>query len=125
VDFGHNSEFGIPKNTKFQKRDLLPSSGEGRDTYTLLGPLEGVKILTSPEDGKRSNYQNFISSSSLEFLTIDNMDKCIIPVNMQYGMQNRTRVLKVLRRVTQHVTALDGAIHVFHTDADSFWTGER
>jgi hypothetical protein len=29
-----------PGNTKFRKLDLFPSSGEGKEVPTLLGPLE-------------------------------------------------------------------------------------
>jgi hypothetical protein len=41
------------ENTTFQKLDLFPSSGEGRETPTLLGPLERAN-LKSPES-KRGN----------------------------------------------------------------------
>jgi hypothetical protein len=41
IDFAHCQEF----QTTFQKLYFFPSSGEGRETPTLLGPLE--KELTS------------------------------------------------------------------------------
>jgi hypothetical protein len=31
----------------FRKLDVLPSSGDGRETHTLLGPLEMVKLKSS------------------------------------------------------------------------------
>jgi hypothetical protein len=33
------------ENTTFRKPDLFPYSGEGRETPTLLGPLERVKLI--------------------------------------------------------------------------------
>jgi hypothetical protein len=38
LDFVHRLEVQILENTMFQKLDLFPSSGEGRETPTLLGP---------------------------------------------------------------------------------------
>jgi hypothetical protein len=38
--FGLCPPFDIIKNTTFRKLDLFPSSGEGWETSTLLGPLE-------------------------------------------------------------------------------------
>jgi hypothetical protein len=40
LDFVHRPEFYIPKKGMLWKLDLFPSSGKGRDTPTLLGPLE-------------------------------------------------------------------------------------
>jgi hypothetical protein len=34
----------IQENTTFQKLDLFPFSGEGRETHTLLGPLESANL---------------------------------------------------------------------------------
>jgi hypothetical protein len=57
----------------FQKLDLLPSSGDrGRETPTLLGPLdranrEGVSLPLSPEDGSRSSFRNVMLSSYFRF----------------------------------------------------------
>jgi hypothetical protein len=44
LDFVHGPEFYILENTTFQKLDLFPSSGEGRETTTLLGPLERANL---------------------------------------------------------------------------------
>jgi hypothetical protein len=58
------------ENTTFRKLDLFPSSGEGKETPTLLGPVikvssKGPKILgvyfPSPEDGNRSSFQTLLS----------------------------------------------------------------
>jgi hypothetical protein len=47
-------------------------SSEGKDTPTLLGPLEKVHVsLHSPEDGNRSSFLNDVFSSYLEFPTTD------------------------------------------------------
>jgi hypothetical protein len=35
---------GILENTTFRKLDLFPFSGVGRETPTLLGPLERVNV---------------------------------------------------------------------------------
>jgi hypothetical protein len=35
-------KYEILENTTFRKLDLLPSSGEGRETPTLLGPAVEV-----------------------------------------------------------------------------------
>jgi hypothetical protein len=40
LHFAQSSEFQALKNTTFRKLDLFPSSGEGRETPTLLGTLE-------------------------------------------------------------------------------------
>jgi hypothetical protein len=40
VDFVHRPEFYIVENTTFGKLGLFSSSGEGRESPTLLGPLE-------------------------------------------------------------------------------------
>jgi hypothetical protein len=40
LDFFHRQEFQILKNTTFLKLYLLPSSGESRETPTLLGSIE-------------------------------------------------------------------------------------
>jgi hypothetical protein len=34
----------VLENTTFRKLDLFPSSGEGRETPTLLGPLERANL---------------------------------------------------------------------------------
>jgi hypothetical protein len=44
---------------------VLPSSGEGRETTTLLDPLERANLkvvaaLPSPEVGNRSSFKNFV-----------------------------------------------------------------
>jgi hypothetical protein len=60
----------------FRKLDLFPSSGEGRQTPSLLCPLERANFnrwtsflktqqsiclaLPSPEDGKRRSLQNIV-----------------------------------------------------------------
>jgi hypothetical protein len=66
-------------NTTIRKMDLFPSSGEGRKTPTLLGPLEGANLNhdlslalskgpnrvgvfpPSPENGSRSSFRNVVS----------------------------------------------------------------
>jgi hypothetical protein len=35
----------VLEDTTFRKLDLFPSSGEGRETPTLLGPLERMSVL--------------------------------------------------------------------------------
>jgi hypothetical protein len=45
LDFAHHPEFRILENTMFQKPYLFPSSGEGRETHTLLGPFKRVYLL--------------------------------------------------------------------------------
>jgi hypothetical protein len=36
---------GRTKKITFRKLDLFLSSGEGKDTYTLLGPLERINLI--------------------------------------------------------------------------------
>jgi hypothetical protein len=73
------------------------TSGEGRETPTLLGPLEratsSLEIeLTfykgpsrvgvshhSPEDGKRSNFRNLVYRNYLEFRMMDEVHKPMNP----------------------------------------------
>jgi hypothetical protein len=50
--------------------DLFPSSGERRETPTLLGTLEGA-TLNQPEDENRSSFRNVVFSSHLEFRTTE------------------------------------------------------
>jgi hypothetical protein len=76
----------------FRKLNLFPSSGETRETPTLLGPLERADVqwlrlalsigakrvdvsLPSPENGKRSSFGNVVFSWLLEFQTIDKAHK--------------------------------------------------
>jgi hypothetical protein len=47
MDFVHRSEFQILETTKFRKLDLFPSSGEEKETPTLLGPLESLRLAVS------------------------------------------------------------------------------
>jgi hypothetical protein len=52
--------------------DVLPSSGDGKETTTLLGPLEranlrAIAALPSPEVWNSSSFRNFVFSSYLEF----------------------------------------------------------
>jgi hypothetical protein len=68
------------ENTTFQKLDLFQSSGEGRETLTLLGPLERASlnhwtgetgatdpvsetlcslVFRIPDDGKSPEIQSF------------------------------------------------------------------
>jgi hypothetical protein len=67
--------------------DIFPSSDEGRQAPTSLGPLDKVNkwiklalskepsrvgvSLSSPDDGNRSSFRNLVFSSYLEFRTID------------------------------------------------------
>jgi hypothetical protein len=39
---------GVLKNTTFRKLDLFQSSCEGRETSSLLGPLERANLTTEP-----------------------------------------------------------------------------
>jgi hypothetical protein len=45
--FGLCPSPGILKNRTFRKPDLFPSSGEGWETPTLLGPLERANLMHS------------------------------------------------------------------------------
>jgi hypothetical protein len=63
---------GILYNITFRKLDLFPSSGEGRETPTLLGHLQRANLyhwarvgvsLPSSEDGNRSSFRNVVFSS--------------------------------------------------------------
>jgi hypothetical protein len=47
LDFVHRPEFYILENTTIRKLDLFLSSGEGRETPTLLGPLERASLNPS------------------------------------------------------------------------------
>jgi hypothetical protein len=40
LGFVYRPEFEILENATFRKLDLFPSSGDGKETPTLLGPLE-------------------------------------------------------------------------------------
>jgi hypothetical protein len=80
---------------------MFSSSGEGKGTPTLLGPLERANLnhcsnwrltlskgpnsvgvsLPSPEDGNRSSVRNFIFLVYLEFWTMDEVQK---PSNSEY-----------------------------------------
>jgi hypothetical protein len=42
--FAHSLEFWLLENTTFRKFKLFPSSGEGRETPTLRGPLERANL---------------------------------------------------------------------------------
>jgi hypothetical protein len=46
MDFVHLPELRVNTKKKFRKLDLFPSSGEGRETPTLLGPLESVERVS-------------------------------------------------------------------------------
>jgi hypothetical protein len=43
-DFVHRQEFEITRKKLFQKLDLSPSSGEGKETPDLLGRLERANL---------------------------------------------------------------------------------
>jgi hypothetical protein len=72
------------ENTTFRKLDLFPSSGEGRDTYSVgsrrkievssKGPNR-VGVSPSPEDGNRFSFRNDVLSRYLEYLTMDKVQK--------------------------------------------------
>jgi hypothetical protein len=73
---------------------MFPSSGDGRKTPTLLGPLERADLTTvggvlrpSHEDGNRPSFWNVLFSSYLEFQT---MDKVQNPSNSEYYTIVRT-----------------------------------
>jgi hypothetical protein len=60
------------ENTVFRELDPFPSSGEGRETSILLGPLERANLnhwyrvnisLSSPDDVNRSISRNVVFSS--------------------------------------------------------------
>jgi hypothetical protein len=53
----------------FRKLDLFPSSGEGRETSTLLGPLERAN------HNQWLSFRNAMFSSYLKFRTIDEVHK--------------------------------------------------
>jgi hypothetical protein len=55
----------------FQKLDLFPSSGEVRETPTLLGPLERANL----NHWYRSSFHNAVLSSSVEFRTMNKVQK--------------------------------------------------
>jgi hypothetical protein len=87
-----------------RKLDLFASSGEGRETPTLLGTSfhlqwlrsvlskgpNGVGVfLPSNEDGYRPIFQNVLFSSCLEFRTMDKVHKpsdseCHIPSSERF-----------------------------------------
>jgi hypothetical protein len=50
LDFSHRPEFWILECTAFRKLDLFLSSGDERETPTLLGPLEGANLTGCPSD---------------------------------------------------------------------------
>jgi hypothetical protein len=88
LDFAYRPEFQILENTMFRKLDLFPPSDEGRDTTTLLGPLERANLnhwttgsnragvsFPSPEDGNTSSFPEVVFSSYLEFRTMDKVNK--------------------------------------------------
>jgi hypothetical protein len=65
----------------FQKLDLFPSLGEGIKRPPLLSPHERVNIngvSPTPEDRKRSSFQDIAFYSYLQFHT---MDKVLKPSN--------------------------------------------
>jgi hypothetical protein len=41
----HRPEFEIQENSTFRKVDLFSTSSEGRETPTLLGPLESGPVI--------------------------------------------------------------------------------
>jgi hypothetical protein len=62
--------------------DLFPSSGEGREISTLLGPLERLTSITEPETQQcrclaplTLSFRKFVTSSYLEFQTMDKVQK--------------------------------------------------
>jgi hypothetical protein len=68
----------------FQKLDLFPSSGEGREAPTLLGPMieanskgpkQNICLLPSLKNGNRSNFWNIVFSSYLELRMMDQVYK--------------------------------------------------
>jgi hypothetical protein len=87
----------------FRKLDMFPSSGEGKETPTLLGLLEKANLnhcrialsqgpnrvgvsLPSLEDGNRSNFRNFV----FEFRKTDKVHKpsdpeCYAPSSELFG----------------------------------------
>jgi hypothetical protein len=44
MDFVNRPEISIIENTTFRKLDVVPSSGKGRETPRLLGPLETANL---------------------------------------------------------------------------------
>jgi hypothetical protein len=76
----------VLRKSQPQSLDLFLSSGEGKETSTLLGPLESGNIqaqalckgpnrvcvfLPSSEEGNKSSFRNAVSSSYLESRTMD------------------------------------------------------
>jgi hypothetical protein len=62
------------ENTKFLELDLFPSSGEGKETPTLLGSLERIN----------SNYWNPVIPSVFQYLEFWTMDKIKVPSDSEY-----------------------------------------
>jgi hypothetical protein len=88
VDSALFRNFKLLENTTFRKLNLFPSTGEWRETPTLLGPLETANLqwlrlalsrwpntvgvsLPSPEDRNRPSFRNVVFSSNLELRTMD------------------------------------------------------
>jgi hypothetical protein len=44
LDLVHNADYELLEITTFQKLDLFPSSGEGGEIPTSLGPLERLNL---------------------------------------------------------------------------------
>jgi hypothetical protein len=76
------------KNHKYHYLDLFLCSGKGKETSTLLGPIESPNVVLviskgfstvgvsfSPEDGNRSSFLNVVFSSYLEFRTMDQINE--------------------------------------------------
>jgi hypothetical protein len=74
---------------------MFLSSGEGKWTPTLLGPLEGANLSHwSPEDGIKSNFRNIVFSSCLEFPAMDKVHKpsdseCYTPSSEPFRFYDR------------------------------------
>jgi hypothetical protein len=67
LDFVPRAVLDKLENT-FRKLDLFPSSGENRETPTVLGPYRiGVSLL-SPEDGNKPIFRNVMFSRYLEYI---------------------------------------------------------
>jgi hypothetical protein len=77
--------FHRPETATSRKMDLFPSSNEGMETPSLLGPLERANLnhwtqgnelsrcsRSLPEERNRLTFRNVMFSSYLEFRTTDN-----------------------------------------------------
>jgi hypothetical protein len=73
MDFVHRPIFQITRKT-----DIFPSSGEGKETSTLLGPLERTNLnhltIPTPQDGNKYSLRD-VFSSYLEFPKMGKVQK--------------------------------------------------